>query len=42
MPSPIYFHQQAAAKAARFQQFLSEDLNHGQGYDGVVLLNPFR
>lgn len=31
----------AAAKAARCQQLLSEDLNHGQDYDGVVVLNPF-
>ena len=30
----------AAAKAARCQQLLSEDLNHGQDYDGVVV-NPF-
>jgi len=31
----------AAAKAARCQQLLSEDLNHGQDYDGVVVVNPF-
>jgi len=32
----------AAAKAARCRQLLSEDLNHGQDYDGVVVVNPFR
>jgi predicted nucleic acid-binding protein len=32
----------AAAKAARCQQLLSEDLSHGQDYDGVVVVNPFR
>jgi predicted nucleic acid-binding protein len=31
----------AAAKAARCQQLLNEDLNHGQDYDGVVVVNPF-
>lgn len=31
----------AAAKAARCQKLLSEDLNHGQDYDGVVVVNPF-
>ena len=31
----------AAAKAARCQQLLTEDLNHGQDYDGVVVVNPF-
>lgn len=31
----------AAAKAARCQHLLSEDLNHGQDYDGVVVVNPF-
>jgi predicted nucleic acid-binding protein len=31
----------AAAKAARCRQLLSEDLNHGQDYDGVVVVNPF-
>lgn len=31
----------AAAKAARCQQLLSEDLNHGQDYDGVTVINPF-
>jgi predicted nucleic acid-binding protein len=31
----------AAAKAARCQQLLSEDLNHGQDYDGVIVVNPF-
>ncbi|TLD72576.1 PIN domain-containing protein [Phragmitibacter flavus] len=31
----------AAAKAARCHQLLSEDLNHGQDYDGVVVVNPF-
>ena len=31
----------AAAKAARCKQILSEDLNHGQDYDGVVVVNPF-
>jgi len=32
----------AAAKAAGCGQVLSEDLNHGQDYDGVVVINPFR
>ncbi len=32
----------AAAKAAGCQQLLSEDLNHGQDYDGVVVVNPFQ
>lgn len=31
----------AAAKAARCGQLLTEDLNHGQDYDGVVVVNPF-
>jgi predicted nucleic acid-binding protein len=31
----------AAAKAARCELLLSEDLNHGQDYDGVVVVNPF-
>ena len=32
----------AAAKAAGCREILSEDLNHGQIYDGVVVKNPFR
>ncbi len=32
----------AAAKAARCHQLLTEDLNHGQDYDGVVVVNPFQ
>lgn len=31
----------AAAKAARCGQLLTEDLNHGQDYDGVLVVNPF-
>lgn len=31
----------AAAKAAGCRQLLTEDLNHGQEYDGVVVVNPF-
>lgn len=31
----------AAAKAARCRHLLSEDLNHGQDYDGVTVINPF-
>lgn len=31
----------AAAQAARCRHLLSEDLNHGQDYDGVVVVNPF-
>jgi predicted nucleic acid-binding protein len=31
----------AAAKAARCRELLSEDLNHGQDYDGVTVVNPF-
>lgn len=30
-----------AAKAARCRQLLSEDLSHGQDYDGVTVVNPF-
>ena len=32
----------AAAKAARCRQLLSEDLNPGQDYDGIEVVNPFR
>ena len=32
----------AAAKAARCRQLLSEDLNHGQDYDGITVINPFQ
>ncbi len=31
----------AAAKAARCGEILSEDLNPGQDYDGVIVRNPF-
>ena len=31
----------AAAKASGCEQLLSEDLNHGQDYDGVTVTNPF-
>lgn len=31
----------AAAKASGCRELLSEDLNHGQTYDGVVVVNPF-
>ena len=31
----------AAAKAARCREILSEDLNHGQDFDGVIVVNPF-
>jgi predicted nucleic acid-binding protein len=31
----------AAAKSARCLQLLSEDLNHGQDYDGITVINPF-
>jgi len=31
----------ASAKAAHCWQVLSEDLQHGQNYDGVVVVNPF-
>lgn len=31
----------AAAKAGRCGQLLSEDLQHGQDYDGVTVINPF-
>lgn len=30
-----------AAKAARCKHLLSEDLNHGQDYDGITVINPF-
>lgn len=32
----------AAAKAAGCTQVLTEDMNHGQDYDGVIVANPFR
>lgn len=32
----------ATAKASHCKQLLSEDLNHGQDYDGVEVVNPFR
>ncbi len=32
----------AAAKAGNCREVLSEDLTHGQAYDGVTVLNPFR
>jgi predicted nucleic acid-binding protein len=31
----------AAAKTSRCDELLSEDLNHGQDYDGVIVRNPF-
>lgn len=31
----------AAAKAAGCREILSEDLNHGQDYDGARVVNPF-
>lgn len=31
----------AAAKSARCQHLLTEDLNHGQDYDGITVVNPF-
>jgi predicted nucleic acid-binding protein len=31
----------AAAKASGARELLTEDLNHGQDYDGVLVLNPF-
>ncbi len=31
----------AAAKDARCQQLLSEGLNHGWDYDGVMVVNTF-
>jgi len=32
----------AAAKAAGCREILSEDLNHGQDFDGVAVINPFQ
>lgn len=32
----------AAAREAGCIELLSEDLNHGQSYDGVLVVNPFR
>ncbi len=32
----------AAAQVACCKEVLSEDLNHGQNYDGVTVINPFR
>lgn len=32
----------AAAKAAHCRHLLTEDFNHGQDYDGVLAVNPFR
>lgn len=39
-----YFDAQilAAAKRLRCSKVLSEDLNHGQDYGGVQVINPFR
>ncbi len=31
----------AAAKAAHCREVFTEDLNHGQDYDGVIVVNPF-
>ncbi len=31
----------AAARAVGCRQLLSEDLNHGQDYGGVIVVNPF-
>lgn len=31
----------AAAERARCSRILSEDLNHGQSYNGVIVINPF-
>jgi predicted nucleic acid-binding protein len=31
----------AAARASRCREVLTEDLNHGQDYDGVITMNPF-
>jgi len=31
----------AAAKASRCRELFSEDLSHGQDYDGVRVVNPF-
>lgn len=31
-----------AAREMRCEVVLSEDLNHGQDYDGVTVINPFR
>jgi predicted nucleic acid-binding protein len=31
----------AAARAACCTEILTEDLNHGQDYDGVIAVNPF-
>ena len=30
-----------AARVAGCREVLSEDLNHGQDYDGLVVINPF-
>ena len=32
----------AAAKSAGCDEVYTEDLNHGQSYDGVVAINPFQ
>lgn len=32
----------AAAKKAGVHQLLTEDLNHGQDYEGVCAINPFK
>lgn len=31
----------AAAKISRCRELLTEDLNHGQNYDGITVINPF-
>ena len=32
----------AAAHSSGSRELLAEDLNHGQNYDGVTVVSPFR
>lgn len=32
----------AAAKASGARELVTEDFSHGQDYDGVLAINPFR
>jgi predicted nucleic acid-binding protein len=32
----------AAARASGARELITEDLNHGQDYDGIQVINPFR
>jgi predicted nucleic acid-binding protein len=38
----LYAYDLAAARASGVKELLTEDLNHGQNYGGVRVVNPFR